>query len=211
MDGSMAHTPPTGAQVTSAPQVTRRGPEWVYPWVTSDAEIVGRVRSGDTAAFAVLVARYRDRLGRYAVHMLGDREDAEEALQDAFVRAYRSLARCDGGERFGPWLFGILVNRCRTAGRRAARRHRMFVRDQVSLAQAQAPATTDQTEWDDTVRWALGRLAPVLREAFLLKHVEELEYDEMTHLTGAGVSALKMRVKRAREQLRTWLTEVERV
>jgi RNA polymerase sigma-70 factor (ECF subfamily) len=174
----------------------------------SDAEIVRRVREGDTAAFAVLVARYRDRLGRYALQMLGDREDAEEALQDAFVRCYRSLARYDDGGRFGPWLFAILVNRCRTAGRRTARRHRIFVRDDVSLEQTPAPAAP---EWDDTIRWALGRLAPGMREAFLLKHVEDLDYDEMSRLTGAGVSALKMRVKRACEQLRALLTEVERV
>ncbi|TLY56785.1 MAG: RNA polymerase sigma factor, partial [Gemmatimonadetes bacterium] len=79
----------------------------------SDAALVRRVRAGDAAAYADLVARYRDRLGRYALHMLGNREDAEEALQDAFVRAYRSLARCDDPERFGAWLYGILVNRCR--------------------------------------------------------------------------------------------------
>ncbi len=189
--------------------MTRQWPRWVYQRVgTSDAEIVRRVREGDTAAFAVLVARYRDRLGRYAMQMLGDREDAEEALQDAFVRAYRSLARYDDGERFGPWLFAILVNRCRTTGRRTARRHRIFVRDEVSLERAPAPTVP---EWDDTVRWALGRLAPGMREAFLLKHVEDLEYDEMSRLTGAGVSALKMRVKRACEQLRVLLTEVERV
>lgn len=176
----------------------------------TDADIVRRVRGGDTAAFSVLVARYRDRLGRYAVHMLGDREDAEEALQDAFVRAYRSLARCEE-DRFGRWLFGILVNRCRTAGRRANRRHRMFIRDEISLARTPAAESADQADWDDTVRWALSRLAPVLREAFLLKHVEEMEYEEMARFTGAGVSALKMRVKRACEQLRTLLTEVERV
>jgi RNA polymerase sigma-70 factor (ECF subfamily) len=176
----------------------------------SDAEIVRQVRAGDTAAFAVLVARYRDRLGRYAIHMLGDREDAEEVVQDAFVRAYRSLPRCEE-DRFGPWLFGILVNRCRTAGRRSSRRHRLFVRDDVSLARAPAAQATDGAEWDDTVRWALGRLAPALREAFLLKHVEDMEYEEMARFTGAGVSALKMRVKRARERLRALLTEVERV
>ncbi|HEY7685218.1 MAG TPA: RNA polymerase sigma factor [Gemmatimonadales bacterium] len=175
---------------------------------TSDAEIVRRVRDGDTAAFAVLVARYRDRLGRYAMQMLGDREDAEEALQDAFVRAYRSLARFDDRERFGPWLFAILVNRCRTTGRRTTRRHQIFVRDEASLERAPAPAAP---EWDDTVRWALERLAPGMREAFLLKHVEDLDYDEISRLTGAGVSALKMRVKRACEQLRVLLTEVERV
>src|ERR1041385_1828061 len=95
----------------------------------SDAELVRRVRTGDTGAYGALVSRYRDRLGRYAVHMIGDREDAEEALQDSFVRAYRSLARCDDPARFGAWLYGILVNRCRTTGARAARRRRMFVAD----------------------------------------------------------------------------------
>ena len=58
----------------------------------SDADPVRRVLAGDVAAFETLVARYRDRYARYAVHMLGSREDAEEAVQDAFVRAYRSLA-----------------------------------------------------------------------------------------------------------------------
>src|SRR6266496_258932 len=88
---------------------------------TSDAALVRRVQAGDTGAYAGLVARYRDRLGRYALHMLGNREDAEEVLQDAFVRAYRSLARCDDPERFGAWLYGILVNGGRTAGGRRAR------------------------------------------------------------------------------------------
>ena len=169
------------------------------------------MRAGDQDAYAVLVARYRARLGRYAVHMLGDRDDAEEALQDAFVRAYRSIARCRDDARFGAWLFGILVNRCRTAGRRAARRQRMFVRDEGSLASAAAAPEPETHDWDVTVRRALDRIAPALREAFLLKHVEELEYEEMAELTGAKVSALKMRVLRAREQLRVLLSEVERV
>src|SRR5690348_18267445 len=81
---------------------------------STDAQIVARVLRGDAEAFAVLVHRYRDRYARYALHMLGNREDAEEALQDAFTRAYRSLARCEDPERFGAWLFRILVNRCRT-------------------------------------------------------------------------------------------------
>src|SRR5438105_421247 len=106
---------------------------------TSDGELVRRVLAGDTGAYAALVARYRDRLGRYAVHMLGDRQDAEEALQDAFVRAHRSLARCDDPERFGAWLYGILVNRCRTTGGRAARRARLFVRDDAALSGVPLP------------------------------------------------------------------------
>jgi RNA polymerase sigma-70 factor (ECF subfamily) len=130
------------------------------------------------------------------MRMLGDREDAEEALQDAFVRAYRSLARCDDGARFGPWLFAILVNRCRTAGRRT--------RDATASSSGTAYPLNrhlPRRSRSGTTRWlALGRLAPGMREAFLLKHVEDLDYDEMSRLTGAGVSALKMRVKRACEQ-----------
>jgi RNA polymerase sigma-70 factor (ECF subfamily) len=178
---------------------------------TSDAALVRRVQTGDTRAYADLVARYRDRLGRYALHMLGNREDAEEVLQDAFVRAYRSLGRCNDPERFGAWLYGILVNRCRTTGARAARRARRFVHDPAALETAPLSGPDGRTEWDDMVRWALARLPPESREAFLLKHVEELEYEDMARLTGAGVSALKMRVKRAREQLQTMLREVERV
>lgn len=177
----------------------------------SDAELVRRVRAGDTAAYAALVARYRERLGRYAVHMIGDREDAEEALQDTFVRAYRSLARCDDDARFGAWLYGILVNRCRTVGARAARRRRLFVRDEEALHGAARPDRGDDVEWTDAVERALARLAPEYREAFLLKHVEDLEYEAMARLTGAGISALKMRVKRAREQLQGFLREAEHV
>lgn len=176
---------------------------------TSDAEVVRRVLAGDMQAYAVLVARYRDRLGRYALRMLGCREEAEEVLQDTFVRAYRSLGRCDGADRFGRWVFGILVNRCRTAGARRARDRRVFVSDETALRAVAAPASSDGAEWDDTLRRALARLAPEYREAFLLKHVEELEYEEMTQLTGAGVSALKMRVKRAREQLQAILSSEE--
>jgi RNA polymerase sigma-70 factor (ECF subfamily) len=177
----------------------------------SDAELVRRVRTGDIGAYGALVARYRDRLGRYAVHMIGDREDAEEALQDSFVRAYRSLERCNDPARFGAWLYGILVNRCRTTGARAARRRRLFVQDADAMHGASHPDAMERLEWTDAVERALARLAPESREAFLLKHVDDLEYEEIAELTGDGVSALKMRVKRAREQLQKFLREAEHV
>lgn len=174
-----------------------------------DAAIVRRVLGGDVDAYAGLVARYRDRFARFAVHMLGDREDAEEAVQDAFVRAYRSLAACRDPSRFGSWLFRILVNRCRT--REALRRRwtRTFVRDELALERAGATPVDQSGAWREEIERALARLDPLYREAFLLKHVEELEYEEMARLTGARVSALKMRVKRACDRLRDLLQEVE--
>ena len=177
----------------------------------SDAELVGRVLAGDVDAYAGLVARYRDRFGRYAAHMLGSREDAEEALQDAFVRGYRSLARCEDPTHFGSWLFRILVNRCRTAGARRARRQQTFVHDEGALLDAAVVHPEDAAAWREEVERALAKLDDVHREAFLLKYVEELSYEEMQALTGAGTSALKMRVKRACERLRVFLREAERV
>jgi RNA polymerase sigma-70 factor (ECF subfamily) len=175
----------------------------------SDATVVARVLAGETGAFAILVARYRAQYARYAVRMLGSREDAEEVMQDAFVRAFRSLAKCDDPDRFGPWFFRILANRCRTAGSRRGRRERTFVNDEIALHSASEEHPAERAAWREELNRALGRLEADQREAFLLKHVEELGYDEMAEITGVGVSALKMRVKRACERLRTLLREVQ--
>ena len=178
---------------------------------SSDAPIVARVLRGDVEAYAELVGRYRDRYARYAMHMLGNREDAEEALQDAFTRAYRSLARCEDPARFGAWLFRILVNRCRTLGARRGRRARTFVVDDAALLDAAEDHPAERTAWREEISRALQQLRPDQREAFLLKYVEEMGYDEMSRLTGVGVSALKMRVMRACDRLRELLSEVHSV
>lgn len=178
---------------------------------TGDSVIIRRVLDGDPDAYAVLVARHRDRLARFAVHMLGNRADAEEALQDAFVRAYRALGRCEDPDRFGAWIFRILANRCRTMRGRRGRHQRTFVQDEVAILSAAEPHPEDRSAWREEIDLALARLEPEQREAFLLKHVEGLEYEEMAKITGAGISALKMRVKRACDRLRALLQEVDRV
>lgn len=174
-----------------------------------DAELVCRVLDGDPAAFAGLVARYRDRLGRYAVRMLGNRADAEDALQETFVRAYRSLGRCTDADRFGAWVFGILVNRCRTLGAQRARRERLQVADEAALLRAASrDDPVERQALRETITAALAQLAPLLREAFVLRFVEELSYEEMADVTGASVPALKMRVLRARNELQRLLGDV---
>jgi RNA polymerase sigma-70 factor (ECF subfamily) len=176
-----------------------------------DGEIVRRVLAGDVEAYAILVRRHRDRLYRFAAGMLGNRHDAEEAVQDALVRAFRALARCDQPDRFEGWLFRILANRCRTRGAQRRRYGMTFVGETPALARAAAPGTgpDEVHEWSTAVAEALAALPIEQREAFLLKYVEERSYDEMAELTGAGVSALKMRVKRAVTQLRDLLADSE--
>jgi RNA polymerase sigma-70 factor (ECF subfamily) len=83
-----------------------------------------------------------------------ERKIAEEALQDAFIRAYRSLAKCDDPERFGSWLFRILANRCRTTGARRGRRERTFVRDEVALLDASEDHPAEREAWREEIHRA---------------------------------------------------------
>ena len=179
---------------------------WLRDWrPMTDEELVRRTLAGDPDAYARLVDRHYDRCARFAYRMLGTREDAEDAVQETFLRAYRSLARYEPRDAFTGWLASILVNQCRTLGARQSRLARRFVRDEAALAQAESPADTPAL--DDALQRALGTLEPLLREAFLLKHVDDMSYEQMEQVTGAGRSALKMRVKRACAALRAALEE----
>jgi RNA polymerase sigma-70 factor, ECF subfamily len=174
-----------------------------------DAALVSRVLAGEKEAYGTLMDRYRDRFGRYATHLLGDRHEAEDVLQDTFVRGYRFLAQCEDPDRFGAWLFRILVNRCRTAhGSRRRGGIALALEDEPHLAAHGSPA--DEAAWRDEIQRALSLLPTEHREAFLLKYVEDLSYEEMESITGAGISALKMRTKRACDRLRELLGEVYR-
>jgi RNA polymerase sigma-70 factor (ECF subfamily) len=174
-----------------------------------DAAAVRRVLGGDVDAFTELVARHRERGARFAFAMLGDRDEAEEALQDALVRAYRGLRGCRDPHRFGAWFLQILVNRCRTRAALRRRRSSVFVHDELALERTPSRAGGDP-DWREEIERALARLDPLMREAFVLKHVEGLDYEEMSRLVHASVPALKMRVKRACDRLRTMLEEAER-
>ncbi|HVZ77519.1 MAG TPA: RNA polymerase sigma factor [Gemmatimonadaceae bacterium] len=171
--------------------------------MSDDAAIVRRVLDGDVDAYTALVDRYYDQCARYAVRMLGNRDDAEDALQATFLRAYRALARYQERHKFSAWLYRILVNQCRSLAARRVHRERLFVREEALLLNAADRSTSGWSgEDEEFVQRVLSELDPLLREAFLLKHIEELSYEEMSALTGVGVSALKMRVKRACDRLR---------
>ena len=175
----------------------------------TDAMFVRRVLDGDTAAFTTLVDRHAAACTRFATRMLGNREDAEDATQETFLRAYRSLARYEERQAFRTWLFQILINRCRTAAVRRQRRHRMFLVDDDAVASASVRPAAEASDLRAELQRVVDALDPDQREAFLLKHVEQLSYDEMAAATGVGVSALKMRVKRACDRMQWMLREGE--
>ena len=172
----------------------------------SDSAIVRRVLDGDTEAFAVLVARHHAACLRLATHVLGTREDAEDVVQETFLRAYRHLVRYEERERFTGWLFRILLNQCRTMLARRRRGEAHVAEGAVELA-AWDEDESEAAERGEMLRGALARLHPLQREAVLLRFSADLSYEEMAAATGAGVSALKMRVKRACAHLRAMLGE----
>ena len=176
----------------------------------SDAELIAAVLEGDAESFAGLVRRYQDSCTRFAVRMLGSRADADDVLQTAFMRAFRGLKGCQDRERFGGWLYQIVVNECRTFASRQRRRDMRFVADGEAIDRAVAKTMPLETDGGigERIEGALGMLPPDQREAFLLKYVEELSYEEISAITGVGVSALKMRVKRACDMLRDLLEGV---
>ena len=174
----------------------------------SDATLVLASRRGDTQAFAQLVRRYRDHHARFATRLLGDQDDAEDVLQSVFVRAFKHLDKCNDPERFGAWLHRIVVNECRTHATRRNQRELRLVRDELVMEGLAQEVPDGDSALREAIDDAVALLPLDQREAFLMKHVEGLEYEQIAELTGVGVSALKMRVKRALERLRERLEGV---
>ena len=172
-----------------------------------DVRLIDRIARGEEAALAELIASRGPPLMRYATHYLQSTADADEVLQDVFLRAERAIRRGTRPDRLEPWLFRIAINRCRSR----ARRWWPFITGaaaDTAMRHAAARSPAAETDWMEEIEAALEHLSAPLREAFLLKYVEGLEYTEMSTATGASISALKMRVARAREQLRERLKEV---
>jgi RNA polymerase sigma-70 factor (ECF subfamily) len=178
-----------------------------------DSALVNRAKLGDVTAFEAIVERYYPRCIRFARGMLRNPADVEDVVQETFVRLYRALPRYEDRQRFDSWVFRILGNCCRTANTVQHRRDTHDAGDAAVLERLHSPDTPDsifEHEWGDEVRNALAEVPDYNREIFLLHHVEGFSYDEIERITGIRQSALKMRVKRACDLLRSRLAGVYR-
>ena len=166
------------------------------------------VLAGDVERYAELVHRYRDRYARYAARMLGSADAAEDAVQDAFVRAFDQLAQCRDPDNFAGWFFLILRNRCFAERRREAR---LGPPADLETQQLAAPERSDEImeerERLGVLQRALQDLTAEQREVFVLKHVEGLSYLEIAERIGGSVASLKMRMHRAYDRLRDRLKD----
>ena len=169
----------------------------------SDGTVVQRVLDGDIELFRLLVERYREQFGKYAVALVGDPDAAADAMQEAFIRAYRSLESCRDPDRFGAWFHRILTNQCHDA--RPKRPNPGSIDQLDPPGRDHADREVEQHELGRAIGAALDRLTAEQKEAFVMKHVDGRSYEEMAELTGVGIDALKMRVHRARDSLREML------
>ena len=176
------------------------------PETEADGDIVRAVLAGDRERYAQLVERYRDRYARYAARMLGSRDAAEDAVQDAFVRAYDQLAQCQDPNKFVGWFFLILRNRCFAEQRRNRTQAPLEAADGVAAAD-RTDGGTETAERRRALQLALMELTPDQREVFVLKHVEGLSYGEIAERLSTSVPSLKMRMHRAYDKLREQLRD----
>lgn len=176
-----------------------------------DSRIIRRCQDGDLKAFETLVRRYMETALRLSRGWLRDTEDAVDASQDAFVKALEALPRFDPEQPFFPWFYAILRN---TA---LSRLRRLKARGEVPLDESAEPAeaapgpraagveTPSRESLRDQVRAALGHLKPEHREAVMLRHWEEMSYEEIAAATGVPVGTVMSRLHYARRRLRRLL------
>jgi len=179
----------------------------------SDEALAERVRAtGDVAAFGVLVTRYRARIVALARRMLAaaSPDEAEDVAQEAFVAAYDKRLSFQRGEPFRPWLYRIAVNRCLDRLRAQARRPVVVVEITdvpAALAGGDPVEALLTEEGEQLLSTAVAALPPKLRAVFLLRHLDDLSYEEIAVAVGVPLGTVKTHLFRARARLRAALSE----
>lgn len=182
-----------------------------------EAPFVAQARKGDDRAFAELVKRYEAKIFRLAQHITQNREDAEDVLQETFLRAYEHLDQFQGNSKFYTWIVRIAVNQALMKLRR--RRTDKSVSLDESIDTGEDTVTREIAAWDEDPEQRFSReelgeildsaiqtLAPTYRSVFLLRDVDDLSTEETAEALGLSVPAVKSRLLRARLQLREKLT-----
>ncbi len=176
----------------------------------SDEEVVGRVRDGETALFEILMRRYNQRLYRVARSILGNDNEAEDVMQEAYVRAYAHLDQFAGRAKFSTWLTKIAVHeafaRLRRSGRLESMESETFPNgDHMNTLQSHTPDPERQAfdrELSAALENAVESLPEIYRSVFMLRGIEEMSTEETAESLGLSEEAVKARLHRARALLR---------
>ncbi len=165
---------------------------------SAEAALIDSARQGDGLAFEQLHARYRNRIYTLLLNLCGDREEAHDLLQEAFLRAWRGLRGFRGRSEFSTWLYQIALN----AGRDALRRRR-------AAPSPPEPVIGGDAAIRERVRTALGHVQPSYREALVLRYTEELSYQEIADHLDWSLPQVKMTLYRAKLAFRQAYLQLE--
>jgi RNA polymerase sigma-70 factor, ECF subfamily len=184
----------------------------------SEALLVTRLRSGDPAAFETLVRTHMAALLRVARRFLRSEEDARDAVQDAFVSAFRSIDKFGANARLSTWLHRIVVNASLMRLRSQRRRPEEDIEEYLPRFREDGHQLENSVPWSETgetilqrtelrdvVRKAIDQLPDTYREVLLLRDIEELSTEETAEVLHVTPNAVKVRLHRARQALRTLL------
>ncbi|GIU80240.1 MAG: RNA polymerase sigma factor [Bryobacteraceae bacterium] len=189
------------------------------PVSAGEGDLVERAKAGDMEAFAELVRRYERRIYRMARQITQNDEDAEDVLQESFLKAFEHLDSFQGQSKFYTWVTRIAVNESLMKLRK--RKSDRTVSLDENIETDEEPIVREIAVWDDTpeskysqeelreiLDRAIDSLKPIFRTVFILRDVEEMSTEETAEVLGLSVAAVKSRLLRARLQLRERLTRV---
>jgi len=172
-----------------------------------DGALIRRIQAGDEDAFAIFVERHQHSLINYLTHLTRSRERAEEVAQDAFVRFYRSAARCRDEQKLTPYLFRIATNLVVSEVRRQQRWKRIL--PLLTAAQPQSAPASDRPLMTDEIQRkvaeALEQLPIKFCAPLVLFEIEEWSYDAIARALGCRIGTIKSRISRARKLMRVQL------
>jgi RNA polymerase sigma-70 factor (ECF subfamily) len=173
-----------------------------------DRELVRRVLAGQTANFRVLVDRHQQSIFRFASGLLGNREDAQDVTQDAFLAAFANLSGYDSlRAAFSTWVFTIARNRCLNL---LKHRRPIALDEPDSIGGLTSTDPIVSQELSQQLDRALASLPVEQRSAFVLAEIEELPYAEIARIERTSVGTVKSRIHRAKQRLQSLLEPVMR-
>jgi len=163
-----------------------------------EQQVIEKCCQGDLSAYRMIYERYEQPLLRTACRVLGRQQDAEDAVQDTFMKLYRGIHGFRRGARFSSYLFRILLNACTDILRK---RKRAVIEEFNDVAHSTPPSH----EVRHSLTQAVDMLPPRMRACFTLSEVEQFTQDEIAEMLGISTGSVKSSVHRARQKLRTWL------
>jgi RNA polymerase sigma-70 factor (ECF subfamily) len=178
-----------------------------------ERELIVKCQAGDARFYEPLVRAYEPAGMRIALGMMGNTDDARDALQEAFVKAWGALARFDRKRPFGPWFYQILRNHCRDLLRSRTSRSRVEVVDDAVEAhpadlEAGPERSRERTAAAELLWRGLERIGPEHREVLVLKELQGLRYPEIASILDIPEGTVASRLFHARRALRDALVEV---